>query len=84
LLQPTHTPFLISFPQVLHGVHPQVWHISTSFIPGSCKRKAQPFPLWQYGNPAHQPSLSGSVRNTSRSSSDSRTGVCPMVHQEGI
>jgi hypothetical protein len=27
LLQPTHTPFLIAIPQVLHGSHPQVWHI---------------------------------------------------------
>jgi hypothetical protein len=35
LLQPTHTPFLISLPQVLHGLHPQVWHIETSLIPGS-------------------------------------------------
>jgi hypothetical protein len=34
LLQPTHTPFLIAMPQVLHGSHPQVWHIETSFIPG--------------------------------------------------
>ena len=32
LLQPTHTPFLIAMPQVLHGLHPQVWHIETSFI----------------------------------------------------
>ena len=39
LLQPTHTPFLIAMPQVLHGSHPQVWHISTSFIPVSSKRK---------------------------------------------
>ena len=32
LLQPTHTPFLIAIPQVLHGSHPQVWHIvETSF-----------------------------------------------------
>ena len=30
-LQPTHTPFLISLPQVLHGSHPQVWHMVTSF-----------------------------------------------------
>jgi len=37
LLQPTHTPFLISLPQVLHGLHPQVWHIETSFIQGSSK-----------------------------------------------
>jgi len=34
LLQPTHTPFLISLPQVLHGLHPQVWHIETSLLPG--------------------------------------------------
>ena len=39
LLQPTHTPFLISLPQVLHGLHPQVWHIVTSLIPGSSKWK---------------------------------------------
>ena len=39
LLQPTHTPFLISLPQVLHGLHPQVWHILTSLIPGNSKRK---------------------------------------------
>jgi hypothetical protein len=39
LLQPTHTPFLISLPQVLHGSHPQVWHIETSLIPGSSKWK---------------------------------------------
>src|SRR5450759_2843903 len=38
LLQPTHTPFLISLPQVLHGLHPQVWHILTSLIPGTMKR----------------------------------------------
>jgi hypothetical protein len=30
-LQPTHTPFLISLPQVLHGSHPQVWHMVPSF-----------------------------------------------------
>jgi hypothetical protein len=35
LLQPTHTPFLIAMPQVLHGSHPQVWHIETSLIPDS-------------------------------------------------
>jgi len=33
LLQPTHTPFLIAMPHVLHGSHPQVWHIETSLIP---------------------------------------------------
>ena len=32
-LQPTHTPFLIAMPQVLHGSHPQVWHMETSLIP---------------------------------------------------
>src|SRR5674476_634571 len=37
LLQPTHTPFLIATPQVLHGLHPQVWHIETSLIQGGCK-----------------------------------------------
>jgi hypothetical protein len=31
-LHPTHTPFLISIPQVLHGSHPQVWHMETSFL----------------------------------------------------
>jgi hypothetical protein len=39
LLQPTHTPFFIAMPQVLHGSHPQVWHISTSFIPVCSKWK---------------------------------------------
>ena len=28
-LHPTHTPFLIAMPQVLHGSHPQVWHMET-------------------------------------------------------
>jgi hypothetical protein len=45
LLQPTHTPFLISLPQVLHGVHPQVWHIETSLISGSSKLKHATSPL---------------------------------------
>jgi hypothetical protein len=27
LLHPLQTPFLIGFPQILHGVHPHVWHI---------------------------------------------------------
>jgi hypothetical protein len=31
-LHPTHTPFLIAMPQVLHGSHPQVWHMETSFL----------------------------------------------------
>jgi hypothetical protein len=39
LLQPTHTPFLIAMPQVLHGSHPQVWHIETSLIPDSSEGK---------------------------------------------
>ena len=30
LLQPTHTPLLISLPQVLHGSHPQVWQMVPS------------------------------------------------------
>jgi len=30
-LQPTHTPLLISLPQVLHGSHPMVWHMVPSF-----------------------------------------------------
>ena len=29
-LQPTHTPLLISLPQVLHGSHPQVWQMVPS------------------------------------------------------
>jgi hypothetical protein len=39
LLQPTHTPFLIAMPQVLHGSHPQAWHMETSLIPVCSKRK---------------------------------------------
>jgi hypothetical protein len=39
LLQPTHTPFLIAMPQVLHGSHPQVWHIETTLIPDSSEGK---------------------------------------------
>jgi hypothetical protein len=27
LPHPPQTPFLIGFPQILHGVHPHVWHI---------------------------------------------------------
>src|SRR5450759_5602263 len=40
LLQPTHTPFLIAMPQVLHGSHPQVWHMGTSF-----SQRCAPWPL---------------------------------------
>lgn len=32
LLHPTHTPFLISIPQVLQGSQPQIWHIGASLL----------------------------------------------------
>src|SRR5674476_1341395 len=51
LLQPTHTPFLIAMPQVLHGSHPQVWHMETSFIPGSSKWKPVTSPCSGRSNP---------------------------------
>ena len=31
LPHPAQTPFLISPPQTLHGVHPHVWHMKRSF-----------------------------------------------------
>jgi hypothetical protein len=44
-LQPTHTPFLIGMPHVLHGSHPQVWHMGTSFFFGQLFTEAGYFPL---------------------------------------
>jgi hypothetical protein len=37
LPHPAQTPFLISPPQVLHGEHPHVWHIDTSYTTGKTK-----------------------------------------------
>ena len=65
LLQPTHTPFLIAMPHVLHGSHPQVWHMETSFIPGSGNR--MPYTVL----------LAAGLRN--RLPSEVRIVVCPNL-----
>ena len=45
LLHPVHTPFLISFPHVLQGSHPQDWHMGTSFLSGQLETGASCCPF---------------------------------------